>query len=151
MSDNELHLQSALVEFRNKLAAERLGSASFLSPQALLSKTLLNRIVALAHDRKILTLDSLRDQISWGFIDSHGPQIIELVNKHCPSISSSPFTTTPLQPRISTTANSSVTVPSTSGSRLRTKGRCGVCGATDGHNSKAFIINLLHYFLIYYY
>ena len=132
-------LQGALIEFRKQLAVERLGRASFLSPQSLLSKTLLDRIVVLAHDHKISTLDSLREQISWGFIDSHGPQIVELVNKHCPLVLSSPFTTAPLQPRSTAMANSSVANSPASGSRPRAKGRCGACGAMDGHNSERFI------------
>ena len=144
MSANELRLQGALIELRKQLAAERLGKGSFLSPQSLLSKTLLDRIVALAHDHKISTLDSLREQISWGFIDSHGPQIVELVNKHCLLVLISPFTMAPLQPSSTATANSSVANSSASGSRLRAKGKCGACGATDGHNSEPFIVYNLY-------
>jgi hypothetical protein len=143
MGANKLRLQSALIELHKQLAVERLGRGSFLSPQSLLLKTLLDRIVALAHDHKISTLNSLRKQISWGFINSHGPQIVELVNKHCPPVLTSPFTMAPLQPHSTATASSSV-ANSLAGSHLRAKGKCGACGATDGHNSEPFIVYNLY-------
>ena len=137
MGDNEMHFCDALIELRKQLAAERLGRGSFISPQTLLSKSFLDHIVALAHDRKISTLEALRDQITWGFVDSYGAQIIELVKEHYPPLLSSPFTTAPLQPHTAAAASSAASASGspTSGSHARAKGRCGICGATDGHNS----------------
>lgn len=135
MGDNENRLREALIGLRSQLAEEMLSQGSFLAPQIVLSKTLLNRIVDLAHHRKITNMISLRDQISWAFLDSHGSKVVDLVHRFFPPPSSSPFTNTPLQLRASDTLNQSA-----SGSRQpKTNTRpikCGVCGR-DGHNRKS--------------
>ena len=137
MGDNENRLRNALIELRTKLADETLSQGSFLAPQILLSTKLLDRIVDLAHHHKILHLNSLRDQISWAFMDSHGSMIVDLVHKFFPPPSSSLFTTVPLQPR----ANTSLADQTMSGShppKASTRPiKCGACGG-DGHNRKLY-------------
>lgn len=98
MSDEEIHLHSGLVELHIQLAAETLSQGSFVAPQALLSKMLLDHIIDLAYNRKVSTLNSLHNQISWAFLDSHGQKIIDLICRFCPPSPSSLFTTAPLQP-----------------------------------------------------
>lgn len=141
-SDEEMHLRSGLVELRDQLAVETLSRGSFIAPQALLSKKLLDRIVDLAHNRKVSTLDSLRDQISWAFLESHGQKVVDLIRKFCPP-SPSLFTTVPLQPRV---ANSLASTSSGFHQLPRTTRsiKCGICEGTDGHNSDVYYI-LAHF------
>jgi hypothetical protein len=139
MGDNENRLRNALIELRTKLADETLSQGSFLAPQILLSTKLLDRIVDLAHHHKVLNVNSLRDQISWAFLDSHGSKIVDLVHKFFPLPSSSPFTTAPLQPHANTSNQSaSGSHPPKTATRPI---KCGVCGG-DGHNRE------LHYVVI---
>jgi len=98
MNADEKNLCAVLVQMRRDLATECLPKHSFVAPQALMSTTLLDRIVALAHDRKLPMIDTLRDQISWAFMDSHGPYVMVLVNTHIPPPLPSLFTTAPLAP-----------------------------------------------------
>ena len=72
MGENEYCLCNALIELTTKLADENLSQGSFLASQILLSMKLLDHIVDLAHHHKILNFNSLRAQISWVFMDSHG-------------------------------------------------------------------------------
>ena len=78
MGENEYRLCNALI--RTKLADKNLSQGSFLAPQILLLMKILDRIVDLAHHHKILNFNSLRDQISWEFMDSHGSEIVDLVH-----------------------------------------------------------------------
>lgn len=145
MGDNENHLCNALIEFCTKLADETLSHESFLAPQILLSTKLLDCIIDLAHHHKILNFNSLRDQISWAFLDSHGSKIVDLVHKFFPPPSSSPFTTAPLQPRTNTSDQStSGSHPSSPLAKTATPSwliKCRVCGE-DGHNHE------LHYMVM---
>lgn len=97
MGAQEQGLRGALVDMRTQLAKEYLPKGCMLAPQALLATAVLERIVNLAHDRKISTLEALRQQITWRFMDSHGTNILSLVNQYFPPIATSPFTTEPLQ------------------------------------------------------
>ena len=137
MSADEQNLRVALIQMRHELAAEHLSKHSFIAPQALMSTALLDRIVALAHERKLPTIDSLRDQIPWAFLDSHGPRVMELVNTHIPAPLPSLFTTVPLAPRpaVSNTSAACLAVPKTSTGR---QNHCGSCGGY-GHNSKSIL------------
>ena len=134
MGENEYCLCNALIELTTKLADENLSQGSFLASQILLSMKLLDHIVDLAHHHKILNFNSLRAQISWVFMDSHGSEIVDLVHKFFPLPSLSPFTTTPLQPRTNTSDQSaSGSCPPKSATQPI---KCGVCGE-DGHNCES--------------
>ena len=139
MGDNENHLCNALIKLRIKLADKTLSQRSFLAPQILLSMKLLDRIVDLAHHHKILNFNSLCDQISQAFLDSHGSKIVDLVHKFFPPPSLSLFTNTPLQP-YANTSNQSMSLtrpPNTATWPIK----CRVCGG-DGYNRE------LHYMVI---
>ena len=60
MSSAEKDLRTALVDMRRDLANMQLGKRSFLAPQALMPTSLIDRIVGLAHERKLPTLEALR-------------------------------------------------------------------------------------------
>jgi hypothetical protein len=63
-----------------------------------MSNKLLDRIVDLAHDQALKTTQHLREQITWGFLDTHTVQVLELVHKFCPSAKPAAlFTNAPLQ------------------------------------------------------
>lgn len=98
MSSREQDLCSALLEMHRALASETFLQGGFLGPQAIMSTALLDRIVSLAHYHKIISLETLRKQVSWVFLDSHGPKILGLIQQFCPPLmTSSLFTTAPLQ------------------------------------------------------
>lgn len=142
-SSEERGLRSALVTFRRELFKEVLAPGMMLTPQALMSTDLLDRIVDLAHYHKINTLDDLRQQISWTFTDSHGPKILRLITQHLPSIQSSPFVSTPLQWRTRDALTSAPASPSPVMPAKR-QIKCGACSAV-GHNRELQFIcyNLL--------
>ena len=129
MSNTEKDLRTALVDMRRKLANTRLGKCSFLAPQALMPTSLIDRIVGLAHERKLPTLEALRTQLTWAFLDSHGPEIISLVQQFCPQALPSLFTTAPLAPRHHTVANTTAPV-----SKPSKQNKCTQCKQL-GHNS----------------
>ena len=94
----EKNLHSALQQLRRELAAEILPEGSFLTPQSLMSNKLLDRIVDLAHDQALKTTQHLREQITWGFLDTHAVQVLELAHKFCPPAKPAAlFTNAPLQ------------------------------------------------------
>jgi hypothetical protein len=144
MGDNEICLRNALIELRMNLAKETLSQGSFLAPQILLLTKLLDRIVDLAHHHKILNFNSLHDQISWAFLDSHGSKIVDLVHKFFPPplASLSPFTTAPLQP-LARTNNSDQSASGSHPPKTATRPiKCGVCGR-DGHNRELYYMIII--------
>lgn len=134
MGDAEQDLRVALVAFRRELASEKLTTNSFLAPQALMSTKLLDRIVDLAHHHHIPTLDALREQITWAFLDSHGSKILQLAHQFCPLPLSSPFTTTPLASCTSGSGNVNISVTT---SKPTKQNKCGHCSGL-GHNSEFY-------------
>ena len=114
----EMSLRAALIDMRCELAAEIFGPHSFLTPQCIMSTKLLDRVVDLAHYQKITNITSLHEQVTWGYLDTHGTIILRLINQFYPpptnpsplnplSLNSSPFTTAPLQSHAQPTASSS--------------------------------------------
>ena len=126
MSSTEKDLRTALVDMRHDLANMQLGKRSFLAPQALMPTSLIDCIVGLAHERKLPTLEALRAQLTWAFLDSHGPTIISLVQQFCPQVLPSLFTTAPLAPRSHTVTNTMV--------EPIKQNKCSLCKQL-GHNS----------------
>jgi hypothetical protein len=132
MNAQEQSLHAALIDLCNQLADEILPKGSFLSLQTLFPTSLMDCILELAHDQKICTIKSLCDHISWAFLNSYGLKIFNLIQQFCPPLSSSPFTTAPLQCQ---TNGITATVASGSGSAKCTKpNKCSVC-SVEGHNS----------------
>ena len=81
-----------------KLRAKIHPKGSFLTPQSLMSNKLLDHIVNLVHDQALKTTQHLHKQITWGFLDTHAIQVLELVHKFCPSAKPAAlFTNAPLQ------------------------------------------------------
>jgi hypothetical protein len=141
---SEMSLQTALMDMRRELAAEIFGPHSFLTPQCIMSTKLLNRIVDLAHNQKITNIATLHEQVTWGYLDTHGTVILRLINQFCPppinpsplnplSLNMSPFTTAPLQSHAQPTASSSSENLS-SDVRVPKKRNCKNCGI-PGHYS----------------
>jgi hypothetical protein len=133
MNASEQNLRAALIKMRHELADTYLPKGSFLTPQSLMPTMLLDRIVGLAHDQKIPTIEALRDQITWAFLSTHDSVIMQLVNHHLPPPLASPFTTAPLAPRSAALANVSASSASVKQNTGR-QNRCGGCGEM-GHNS----------------
>lgn len=131
MSGEETCLHSGFVKICGQLAAETLSQSSFLAPQALMSRKLLDCISNLAHAWKFSTLDSLHKQVSWAFLDSHRQNVVDLIHKFCPAPPSSLFTTAPLQPHAANSTNTSFGQPKAA--RLI---KCSIFEGTDGHNSE---------------
>jgi hypothetical protein len=136
MGLQEQGLHTALINMRTQLAAETLPRGCMLAPQALISTALLDHIVNLARNRKVLTLESLREQITWAFLDLHGAKIINLVRQFCPPISTSPFTMEPLQRQTNGPANEPGPL------KAKKQVKCGSCGQF-GHNSESLINKLI--------
>jgi hypothetical protein len=138
----ERNLRAALITMRCELFTTTLPEGTFLTPQALMSTKLVDRIVDLAHNQHLTTIEKLRDQISWCFLDTYGSRIMDLVRQFCPPPppASSPLTTVPLQSVRATLSTS------TSGTRASTvpkkKRKCGECGV-EGHYSKFIIPSLI--------
>lgn len=151
MSSREQDLHSALLEMCRALASETFPQGGFLGPQAIMSTALLNRIVSLAHYRKITSLETLREQVSWAFLDSHGPKILGLIQQSCPPpMTSSLFTTAPLQRQSNNLGTSNLPPTSTSGTTTRViqnKPKCKVCGL-EGHNGVLFKFHIVEQILI---
>jgi hypothetical protein len=59
MNTDKQNLRAALVQMQHDLATEHLPKCSFVAPQALMSTALLDRIVALAHEHKLPTINAL--------------------------------------------------------------------------------------------
>ena len=78
--------------------AKILLEGSFSTPQSLMSNKLLDCIVDLAHDQALKTTQHLHEQITWGSLDMHAVQVLELAHKFCPSAKPATlFMNTPLQ------------------------------------------------------
>jgi len=82
---------------RHELAADIFGPHTFLTPQCIMSTKLLDRIVDLAHNQKITNITTLREQVTWGYLDTHSTVILQLVKQFCPPTDPSPFTIALLQ------------------------------------------------------
>ncbi|KAJ7589755.1 hypothetical protein C8J56DRAFT_1163596, partial [Mycena floridula] len=108
-------LRAALITFRASLVDEILGVGSFLPPQTLMPTELLERIVDLAHYKKITTVTELQNQTDWGFSISHGSQVVALIHQFHSLPSESPTTALPLQQVLVTPGNG-------------TEPRCHGCG-----------------------
>ncbi|KAK0421744.1 hypothetical protein EV421DRAFT_1870937, partial [Armillaria borealis] len=61
----EERLREELVVMRRGLFKEKIPGRSFLSPQALMPTTLLERIVDLAHYGQLSTLDDVQRELTW--------------------------------------------------------------------------------------
>lgn len=136
----ERNLRTALITMRRELFTTTLPEGTFLTPQSLMSTKLVDRIVDLAHDQYLTSVEKLRDQVVWCFLDTHGSCIIDLVRQFCPPPpppTSSPFTTVPLQSaRATMNASTSGAGASTAPKKKR---KCGECGV-EGHYSKFRIL-----------
>jgi len=122
----EMSLRTALVDMCRELAADIFGPHTFLTPQCIMSTKLLDRIVDLAHNTNITTL---REQVTWGYLDTHGTVILQLVKQFCPPTDPSPFTIAPLQSQAQAAAGSSSNKPSADAPKKR---NCRICGI-PGH------------------
>jgi hypothetical protein len=124
-----MSLQTALVDMRRELAANIFGPHTFLTPQCIMSTKLLDCIVDLAHNQKITNITTLCELVTWGYLDTHGTVILQLVKQFCPPTDPSPFTTVLLQSRAQATAGSSSNKPSADTPKKR---NCRICGI-PGH------------------
>jgi hypothetical protein len=112
-----------------------------LTAKAFMSDAILDRIVDLAHYQVIKTVAALRDQITWGYLDTCAAKILELVIQHCPPpVASSPFTTAPLQ-RSSNVSNSGNT-PASASTHTAAKRKCMLCGVPGHYCKLTYMIEL---------
>jgi hypothetical protein len=142
----EKALRVALVSFRCELAAEILPEQSFITPQSLMSNTLVDRIVDLAHYQVLKTTADLRDQVTWAFLDTHGTKVVNLVHQFCPPRIIPLFTTAPLQRMLNTATSASGSVPVTT--NMKGKRKCKSCGV-EGHYREFPSIAHLHSIIDY--
>lgn len=133
----EENLRKDLISLRRDLAK---GEALMPTAKALMSDSLLDRIIDLVHHQLIKSVAILYEQIIWGYLDKCANIIFNLINKHCP-IPETPslFTTTPLQHASTSqalTSNNalSVTASACSGKRHA----CQICGIL-GHYRSSFL------------
>ena len=131
----EMSLQTALVDMCRELASDIFGPNTFLTPQCIMSAKLLDR-VDLAHHQKITNITTLREQVTWGYLDTHGAVILQLVNRFCPPPTNpSPFTTAPLQSRAQATAGSSSNKLLADAPKKRNCRNCGIPGHYGTYSS----------------
>src|SRR6266481_6622145 len=88
-------LCKSLISLHHDLAKDEV---LMLTAKAFMLDAILDRIIDLAHYQLIKTVATLREQITWGYLDTCAGRIQELITQHCPPpVASSPFTTAPLQ------------------------------------------------------
>ena len=126
----EKSLCVTLVKFRHELASEILPDQSFITPQSLMSTTLLDRIVDLAHDQALKSAGDLNEQITWAFLDTHGTKIIDLIHQFCPPRVIPLFTSEPL--RQAPNAVASTSTSTSAATNAKGKRKCKGCGV-EGH------------------
>lgn len=124
----EKALCASPVDMCHTLAINLLRDGSFLLPQSLMTNSLVDHIVDLAHDCVLKTVDDLHQQITWVCLDTHGQVILDLFHCFCPlpfTPSASPFTTAPLA-----AAGNSNAAPAPAA--LKAQRKCKSCGK-PGH------------------
>lgn len=104
-----------------------------------MSTKLLDRIVDLAHYRQIQNVADLRNQVTWGFLDSLAPRIIDLVQKFCPPPVVTLFTREPLQRAPQSAASASVPAV------VKGQRKCKECGVTGHYRECILILELSLY------
>lgn len=134
----EVGLRAALVTLRLQLADDYINRNGFMTPQALMSTKLLDRIVDLAHYGKLSTLPNYHAQVTWGFNDVYGPHIFALVQQFHPAPSSTPFTTEPLQ-----TSGQTSNQPPTASTTTKTQRKCKLCAAPGHYGMSVCILPII--------
>ncbi len=104
--EKEEKLRKELDVLRRHLWAKEVGPGKMITPQSIWPTKLLTRMVNLAHYGKLQTMEDLRKQTPWFFIDDIGVEILAKIQEFCPPAkkappppSTSPFVSTPLAQR----------------------------------------------------
>ncbi|RPD52130.1 hypothetical protein L227DRAFT_515313 [Lentinus tigrinus ALCF2SS1-6] len=144
-SEAEHALRRELHQWRDATTPLVYGDFDFFGPDMLLRFKIIDRIVDLAHARKLDTVQDLEKQTKWCFSARYGADILRIVHVHFPkNLPPSPFVSTPLSSRTlanidhPTSASSSRRQAAHSplaGRVRRAPPTCGVCGE-KGHRSK---------------
>lgn len=134
MSAQEEELRRALFRWRDEVAKTQYLEYEQYGGDILLHHLVIDRIVGLAHEKKIRTVEELRTQTGWCFAPRYGAVVLEIIHKHCPPVTvSALFTNAPLSR--STGVNSGSAQTAASGKRTRASPTCSVCGQL-GHRSE---------------
>lgn len=160
MSPTDIEFRKALHEFRRECTIKTFGRIHLnnLGPGLIMGDTVLEHIADCARVNKLTSPDSLYRETKWSRAQEHGNEVLALVNRcvissyvlNCPDWvlrryyphSTSPFVTTPLQPRQSSGASAASTpiTPTPAGRLASRTRRCGRCGQI-GHNSKFSLVS----------
>lgn len=136
MSSQEQELRNALFKWREETAKATYAQYERYGGDILMHHSLIERVVELAHVRRLDTTDDLLNQTGWCFSSQYGAAVLELVHKYCPHAASTPqtpasvpFTTVPLSESREQERSTGST------KRVRAAPTCSVCN-TKGHRSK---------------
>ena len=135
MSTPEERLRHALYEWRNSMAMTKYVASERYGGDILLHHEVIDKIVGLAHEKKISTVHDLQTHTSWCFTPKYGLDIVDIIRQHCPptTMLPSPFTNMPREEVSTSTSNSG---PNIATKHSRASPTCSVCGDT-GHRSKS--------------
>ena len=85
MGSRDTDLRQALHKWRlDELKKNGWGGDHFFGPNRILPMSILNRVVDLAHECKLTSVQSLVDHTSWREANKYGEEILALVRTHAP-------------------------------------------------------------------
>jgi hypothetical protein len=134
MGPRDFDLRCSLNEWRQQQLLADFGDDDFFGPQQILTDQIRDRIVDLAHDKKIVNVETLQQQTDWVYTETYGAQILKIIERHAPPPPPLPFVSTPLQPR---TLDKSLAIQPSSRptAKARAPSKCGSCHQT-GHTGR---------------
>ncbi|KAG1785764.1 P-loop containing nucleoside triphosphate hydrolase protein [Suillus plorans] len=133
MGPGDFALRIELQEWRRERLIEiGAGGDDFFGVQLIMADEILNRIVDLAHSRKIDGVSSIRDQASWRYCDRWGSQIFNIVQKYyLPSADNAPPSIAENPTTFATNLDINA-LPSNKPPRQKKPSTCRACGQA-GH------------------
>jgi hypothetical protein len=95
MGPRDFELRCSLNKWRQQQLLADFGDNNFFQPQQTLTDQIRDRIVDLAHDKKIVNVETLQQQTNWVYTKTYGTQILKIIEWHAPPPPPLPFVSTP--------------------------------------------------------
>ncbi|KAJ3729827.1 P-loop containing nucleoside triphosphate hydrolase protein [Lentinula raphanica] len=80
--EKEKTLWQVLDHERDRWFMEKYGKYALITPTAFWPDSILDRIVAWAHENKLLHMDDFHKRMSWAYTDELGPRILQLIKEN---------------------------------------------------------------------
>jgi hypothetical protein len=140
MTTQEERLRVELFKWRDTTAKAQYALFERFGGDILMHHILIDRIVELAHEHKLTSLQDLQKQTGWCFTSQYGSEILDLIKRYLPKPIpnlSSPFTTRPLQKDQGAIREPAINAPTdgpVAAKQSRAPPICSACGI-KGHRS----------------